>query len=174
MTHIYLVTGGERSGKSRYAQQLAMSLTENPVYIATARVWDKDFENRILRHQADRDERWTTLEIDKYISKSSLSNRVVVIDCVTLWLNNFFTDTSFQVEDSLKQAQEEFEKMSILGGTHIYVTNELGMGMHARSEAERKFVELQGWMNQYIAKKADDVIFMVSGISLHIKGATKI
>ncbi len=62
---IYLITGGQRSGKSSYAQKLALSLTDEPIYVATARVWDKDFEARVERHQEDRDDRWTTIEVEK-------------------------------------------------------------------------------------------------------------
>ena len=83
--HIVLVTGGQRSGKSGYAQKLALSLTANPVYLATSRVWDEEFRERVLRHQADRGPEWTNIEEEKYLSRHDLNGRVVVIDCVTLW-----------------------------------------------------------------------------------------
>ena len=167
---IYFITGGERSGKSRYAQELALSLSERPIYIATSRVLDKDFEKRVQRHIASRDERWTTIEEEKQLSKIDLKNRVGVIDCVTLWLTNFYTDTNFNVEESLEQAKEEFEKLTQADSTLIIISNELGMGVHAQTEMGRKFVELQGWMNQHIAAKANKVILMVSGIPVIIKG----
>ncbi len=167
---ITLITGGERSGKSRYAQELALSLSENPVYVATARKWDRDFEKRIQRHQNERDERWTSIEEEKQLSKINLKNKVVVIDCVTLWLTNFYIDTKHNVEESLKQAKEEFEKLAKVDCTLIIISNEIGMGVHAETEIGRKFVELQGWMNQHIAKNSDKVILMVSGIPVSIKG----
>ena len=166
---IYFITGGERSGKSRYAQQLALELSDRPNYIATSRVLDTDFEERVQRHKASRDERWTTFEEEKQLSKIDLKNKVAVIDCVTLWLTNFYTDTKFNVEESLKQAKEEFEKLALEDSTLIIISNELGMGVHAQTEMGRKFVELQGWMNQHIAAKANKVIFMVSGIPVKIK-----
>ena len=166
---IYFITGGERSGKSRYAQQLALELSDKPIYIATSRVLDKDFEERVRRHKSSRDERWTTFEEEKQLSKIDIRNKVAVIDCVTLWLTNFYTDTKFNVEESLKQAKEEFEKLTQQESTLIIISNELGMGVHAQTESGRKFVELQGWMNQHIAAKANKVILMVSGIPVTIK-----
>lgn len=65
---IYLITGGERSGKSSYAQNLALELSSSPIYVATARKWDEDFQNRIDRHQQERDERWTNIEEEKYLT----------------------------------------------------------------------------------------------------------
>lgn len=167
---IYLITGGERSGKSKYAQQLALKLSPKPVYIATARKWDEDFQKRIQRHQNERDSRWTSIEEEKHLSKIDLNNKVAVIDCVTLWLTNFYIDTKNNVDESLKQAGEEFNKLSKMDCTIIIITNEIGMGVHADTEVGRKFVELQGWMNQHIAAKADKVTLMVSGIPVQIKG----
>ena len=166
---IYYITGGERSGKSRYAQQLALRLSDRPIYIATARIWDKDFAERVRHHKNERDERWTTIEEEKHFSKIDLKNKVAVIDCVTLWLTNFFVDTKNNVEESLKQAKAEFDSLSISGGTIIIISNEIGMGVHAETPAGRKFVELQGWMNQYIAAKAHKATLMVSGLPVTLK-----
>ena len=164
------VTGGARSGKSRYAQQLALQLSNNPVYVATARHWDDDFEKRIQRHQSERDERWTSIEVEKHISGLSFSANVVVMDCVTLWLTNFFTDTKYDIDASLQQGKLEIDQLDTANNTFIIISNELGMGMHAETDIGRKFTDLQGWMNQYIAQKADKVVFMVSGIPMEIKG----
>lgn len=166
---IYYITGGERSGKSRYAQQLALELSGNPVYIATARNWDGDFQKRIERHQKERDERWTSIEEEKYLNKIDLKGKVAVVDCVTLWLTNFYVDTKYNVEESLKQAKAEFDKIAEIDCTVIIISNEIGMGVHAETEIGRKFVELQGWTNQYIAAKADKAVLMVSGIPVIIK-----
>ncbi|MBX7227905.1 MAG: bifunctional adenosylcobinamide kinase/adenosylcobinamide-phosphate guanylyltransferase [Chitinophagales bacterium] len=166
---IYFITGGERSGKSRYAQELAIKLTAMPIYLATSRKWDKDFEKRVQKHKDDRDERWTNIEEEKYLSKVDLMHHVAVIDCVTLWLTNFYVDTKYNVEESLEQAKEEFEKLARIDCTLIIISNEIGMGVHAETEIGRKFVELQGWMNQHIAKRANKVVLMVSGIPVNIK-----
>lgn len=166
---IIFITGGARSGKSRYAQQLALQLSNNPVYVATARHWDDDFEKRIQRHQSERDERWTSIEEEKHISGLSFAGKVVVMDCVTLWLTNFFTDTKYDIEASLKQGKQEIDRLDTANNTFIIISNELGMGMHAETEIGRKFTDLQGWMNQYIAQQANKVVFMVSGIAMTIK-----
>ncbi|MFH6969087.1 bifunctional adenosylcobinamide kinase/adenosylcobinamide-phosphate guanylyltransferase [Flavobacterium sp. FlaQc-28] len=168
---IYLITGGERSGKSGYAQSLALQLTDNPIYVATARKWDTDFQNRIDRHQKDRDERWTNIEEEKNLSKIDFSGKVALIDCVTLWLTNFFIDHKNDVHLSLEEAKKEFLLLAEQENTVlIIVTNEIGMGVHAATEIGRKFTELQGWMNQFLASKADEVVLMVSGIPVKIKG----
>jgi len=166
---MYFITGGERSGKSKYAQKLAQKLSEQPLYIATSRIWDEDLKKRIDHHKNERDDRWTTVEEEKYISKIDLKNKVAVIDCVTLWLTNFWIDTKYNLEESLKQAKEEFDKLSKIDCTLIIISNEIGMGIHADNEKGRKFVELQGWINQYIARKANKVTFMVSGLPVQIK-----
>jgi adenosylcobinamide kinase / adenosylcobinamide-phosphate guanylyltransferase len=166
---IYFISGGERSGKSRYAQRLALNLTDQPIYVATSRVWDKDFEKRVRRHKDERDERWISLEEEKHISQLDITGKVAVVDCITLWLTNFYVDTKYNAEESLKQAKDEFEKLRRIDCTLIIISNEIGMGVHAETETGRKFVELQGWMNQYIAEKADQAILMVSGIPVVIK-----
>jgi adenosylcobinamide kinase/adenosylcobinamide-phosphate guanylyltransferase len=166
---IYYITGGERSGKSRFAQQLALELTDTPIYIATSRIWDKDFRDRVQRHKNERDERWSNIEEEKELSKIHLKNKVAVIDCVTLWLTNYFVDTKNNVEESLNQAKTEFDKLSQVDATLIIISNEIGMGVHADTAIGRKFVELQGWMNQYIAAKANKAILMVSGLPVTIK-----
>jgi adenosylcobinamide kinase/adenosylcobinamide-phosphate guanylyltransferase len=168
---IYLITGGERSGKSGYAQELALQLTNTPMYVATARKWDEDFQNRIDRHQQERDERWTNIEKEKHLSEIDFSGKVALIDCVTLWLTNFFVDTKNDVALSLEEAKAEFLKIANQpDATLIIVTNEIGMGLHADTHVGRKFTELQGWMNQFLAKNADTVVLMVSGIPVTIKG----
>lgn len=167
---IIVVTGGQRSGKSGYASRLALSLAENPVYLATSRIWDDEFRLRVERHQRDRGSEWTNIEEEKYLSRHTLTGRVVVIDCVTLWGTNFFFDNNSDVELSLSQLKEEFGKFTQQEATFIFVTNELGMGGVAMDEVQRKFTDLQGWLNQYIASLADEVVLMVSGLPLRIKG----
>lgn len=166
---IYFITGGERSGKSRYAQQLALGLSAQPVYLATARKWDADFENRIKLHQQERDSRWINLEEEKYLSRLVLKHQAVVIDCVTLWLTNFYTDHQYNWEAALAEARTEFDLLVQQHADFIIISNEIGMGVHAATAIGRKFVELQGWMNQHIAARADQVFFMVSGIAMKVK-----
>ncbi|WP_062057876.1 bifunctional adenosylcobinamide kinase/adenosylcobinamide-phosphate guanylyltransferase [Aquimarina longa] len=171
---LYYITGGERSGKSNHAQNLALQLSDTPYYLATSRIWDANHQQRIDRHVAERDERWISIEEEKELSKVIPDNSVVVIDCVTLWLTNFFVDTKNDVELSLTQAKTEFDKLISINAIIIIISNEIGMGVHATTEVGRKFTELQGWMNQHIAKHADNAILMVSGIPVLIKGTTTV
>jgi len=166
---IYYISGGERSGKSSYAQKLAESLSETPIYLATSRIWDEDFKQRVDRHISDRDERWTTVEEEKWLSKVISEKQTVVIDCVTLWLTNFFVDTKYDIEKALEIAQEEINKLVEIDANIIIISNEIGMGLHANSESGRKFTQLQGWTNQHIAKLADKATFIVSGLPLTLK-----
>lgn len=169
MAHITLITGGARSGKSRYAETLALSLTENPVYMATSRVWDDEFRQRVLRHQADRGPQWVNIEEEKELSRHRLAGRVVLVDCVTLWCTNFFFDAQSDVEGMLATVKAEFDAFTNQDARFIFVTNEIGMGGVSDNDIQRKFTDLQGWVNQYIAAKADEVILMVSGIPVKIK-----
>ncbi|MFV0402709.1 MAG: bifunctional adenosylcobinamide kinase/adenosylcobinamide-phosphate guanylyltransferase [Bacteroides graminisolvens] len=169
MKQIILITGGARSGKSKHAEKLALTLSDNPVYLATARIWDDEFKQRVLRHQRDRGPEWTNLEEEKWLSSHSLTNRVVLIDCVTLWCTNFFFDLQADVDKALQAVKEEFDKLVSQEATFIFVTNEIGMGATSENEIQRKFTDLQGWVNQYIAARADKVVLMVSGIPVNVK-----
>lgn len=172
---ITLITGGERSGKSRFAQEMVMKETPTPVYLATARVWDDEFRLRIERHQRDRGEQWTTIEEEKFLSRHELAGRTVVIDCVTLWLTNFFCDAGNDcpLDDILREAREEFDRFTRHAAHYIFVSNEIGMGGVPIDPVQRRFTDLQGWMNQYIAARADEVVLMVSGIPVGVKGGRR-
>lgn len=169
MKKIILITGGQRSGKSRYAQEVALSLSDNPVYLATSRVWDEEHRIRIERHKTERGEEWTNIEEEKQLSKHDLSGRVVLIDCVTLWATNYFFDLQSDIEKSLSELKTEFDGFTRQDAQFIFVTNEIGMGEMSQNETQRKFADLQGWLNQYIASKADEVYLMVSGIPMKVK-----
>lgn len=166
---IILITGGQRSGKSSKAEQLALSLTDSPVYVATAHVWDDEFRERVRKHQAHRGPQWTNIEEEIHLSRHDLTGRVVVIDCVTLWLTNFFFANNSDVDKSLELAKAEFDAFTAHDATYIFVTNEIGSGGVSENAVQRRFTDLQGWMNQYVAQKADEVIMMVSGIEVKIK-----
>jgi adenosylcobinamide kinase/adenosylcobinamide-phosphate guanylyltransferase len=169
MKDLIFITGGARSGKSRYAQQLALEQSDRPLYVATARVWDDDFRQRVVRHRQDRDERWTSLEEEKHLSRLPLAGKTVVIDCVTLWITNFFSDLRYDIDACFSSCTAEIDALLELDANLIVISNEIGMGMHADTEVGRKFIDLQGWVNQYLAARANRVIFMVSGIPLTVK-----
>jgi len=188
MTRIILITGGQRSGKSSEAERMALSLSPRPVYMATAHAWDDEFRERIRRHQERRGPQWTNIEEERHLSRHDLSGRVVVVDCVTLWLTNLLYDScqaatgpdtaanapdsaasGINIDHTLKTAQEEFDRLTEQDATFIFVTNEIGSGGVSDNALQRQFTDLEGWMNQYIARRADEVILMVSGIAVKIK-----
>ncbi len=168
MGKIILITGGQRSGKSAQAERMALSMSDHPVYMATAHIWDEEFRQRVLRHQERRGPQWTNIEEERALSRHDVGGRVVLVDCVTLWLTNFFVENS-DAEQSLKLAKEEFDRLTGQEATFIFVTNEIGSGAVSEHAVQRRFTDLQGWMNQYIAQQADEVILMVSGIPVKIK-----
>ena len=169
MKKLILITGGQRSGKSNEAETMALSLSPNPVYLATAHIWDDEFRERVHKHQERRGPQWTNIEEEMELSRHDLSGRVVVIDCVTLWLTNFFFANDSDTNKSFELAKAEFDKFTLPDATYIFVTNEIGSGGVSENNIQRKFTDLEGWMNQYIASKADEVILMVSGMPVKIK-----
>lgn len=169
MSEIIFITGGQRSGKSRYAQSLTEKLSDHPIYVATARKWDEDFEKRIARHQANRGDQWQTIECEKELSTLDLENKTIMLDCITLWLTNIFHDNHYNLDDSLAWAKAEWDRFSHQNFRLIVVSNEIGMCLHAPDEVSRHFTDLQGWMNQYIAASATSVYTMISGIPLKLK-----
>lgn len=191
MKKIILVTGGQRSGKSTYAEKLALEMAagEQAVYMATSRIWDEEFAHRVQLHKERRGPQWINLEEEKYLGRHNVAGRVVLVDCVTLWSTNFFFDISDNplpdsnftmdaaqaqesasvVEQALQQIKGEFEKFTSQDATFIFVTNEIGLGGVSENKVQRQFTDLLGWLNQYIASKADEVVLMVSGIPVKIK-----
>ena len=174
MKKIILITGGQRSGKSEYAERLALSLSDNPVYLATAHVWDEEFRQRVLLHQERRGPQWTNIEEERLLSRHQLTGRVVLIDCLTLWLTNlWYADHGDGSDDpvapTLETAKAEFDRFTSQDATFIFVTNEIGYGGVSANTVQRRFTDLMGWMNQYVASQADEVILMVSGIPVKIK-----
>lgn len=166
---IIFITGGERSGKSSYAQSLALGKTDQPYYLATSKIWDDDFKERVTRHQQERDKRWTNIEEQFEISKVLPEEGVVVMDCVTLWLTNYFSKFKGDKNVIVEEAKKELTKLAGYKGTLIIISNELGMGLHASTKSGRDFVECQGWINQYIAGMSEEAYFMVSGLPLKVK-----
>lgn len=192
MRRIFLITGGERSGKSTYAEQLALQLSEHPVYMATARIWDEEFRQRVRIHRERRGPQWTNIEEEKHLSRHDLTGQTVLVDCITLWATNFFFDYKpqpdisashstetiesrqaqagiRQVEETLQILKEEFLRFTSQEATFIFVTNEIGMGGVSPNEVQRRFTDLLGWTNQFVAAQADEVYLLVSGIPMKIK-----
>lgn len=194
MNKIILITGGQRSGKSTYAEQMALSLSDHPVYVATAHIWDDEFRERVRKHQERRGPQWTNIEEERFLSNHDVKGRVVLIDCLTLWATNFFflAGDDANIYEVLEDIKAEFDRFTAnpptasplqtfpcdsqtVSTTHaasttfIFVTNEIGLGGVSANVVQRRFTDLLGWLNQYVASKANEVIMMVSGIPMKIK-----
>ena len=171
MKRIILITGGQRSGKSMHAEQLALQLSDRPVYMATAHIWDDEFRQRVQRHQERRGPEWTNVEEERWLSRHDVGGRTVLIDCLTLWATNFFFAAGDEADPAavLEEMKEEFDRFTAQDATFIFVTNEIGLGGTSANAVQRRFTDLLGWLNQYVAQKADEVTLLVSGIPVKIK-----
>lgn len=167
---IHLVTGGQRSGKSRFAEELALQKSENPIYLATSRVWDEEFAKRIEKHRQQRSDQWITIEEQMDIASLDFNGKVALLDCITLWLTNIFDGHSFDKELTLQYAKNQWDELIKREMELIVVGNEIGMGVIPMEKSTRSFVDLHGEMNQFIAQSANEVTLMVSGIPVKVKG----
>lgn len=168
---VTLITGGARSGKSRYALELA-SGAPNPVFVATASVMDKEMELRVAKHQEERMGRFVTLEEQSDLAgvfgRLPVGTGVVLVDCLTLWLNNLI-----YFNGERPQYAEVAALLEVLEAPPcpvILVTNELGLGIVPDNPLARFFRDLAGWVNQAVAARADLAVLMVSGLPLALKG----
>ena len=179
MGKIVLVTGGCRSGKSRWAQQMAEAAGLQRLYIATAPVLDAEMAERIARHRQERAQgKWTTCEETLDLVRAFGEHTgfdSVLCDCLTLWVNNLLhqaeqQEKTFGEDDMAQLAQEVVEVARQYPGTVHFVTNEVGLGIVPTDALSRCFRDLAGRCNQVMAAAADEVYFVVSGIPMQIKG----
>ena len=167
--NVIYISGGQRSGKSEFAEKLALGYSESPIYIATSRIWDAEHGERIKLHQERRKESWQNVEEEKWISAIKLEGGTALLDCITLWITNFFDDAQYKPDIALEEAKQEWDVFVQQEGTVIVVSNELGMGLHPMEKGGRDFLDLHGKINQYIAGMAQVAFFMVSGNPLKVK-----
>lgn len=188
-----LVTGGARSGKSRYAQELAKELSPEGrvLYVATAKVWDEEMAVRVRKHQESRPASWDTYEgyqdLGAVIAARGEQYETILVDCLTMLLNGrLFDEIGMQDPDTLtKQQKKELEEMAVkeaqaladgIQKAHchvILVTNEVGMGIVPDTVLGRLFRDMAGRANQILAGALSDVTLMVSGIPVYVKGGRK-
>lgn len=166
---IILITGGQRSGKSALSERLALQHSDHPVYIATAEALDEEFEKRVRLHRQRRGPQWTTIEERLDPASLGLSGRTVLLDCVTMWATNTFFANNDDVTAALDYLKDNFDRLVRLPGVYIFVSNEIGSGGTSANAMQRAFTDLQGWFNQYIAARADEVYLTVAGIPVKIK-----
>ncbi|WP_281615483.1 bifunctional adenosylcobinamide kinase/adenosylcobinamide-phosphate guanylyltransferase [Flammeovirga sp. SubArs3] len=167
--NIHLITGGQRSGKSAFAEQVTLGLTNTPIYLATSKKWDEEHNERITLHQARREECWTTVEEPIDIHQQDFSGQVVLLDCITLWLTNIFDEVSYDKEKALQKAKEIWNSLIQQDCTLVVVSNEIGLGGISMNKASRQFTDIHGLINQFIAKQAQKVTFVVSGLPMTVK-----
>ena len=176
---ITFILGGARSGKSQFAEQRVLMLAkqqQRPVhYIATATASDTEMQRRIDHHQQRRPDHWVLSEEPIHLTRAindTAHNAIVLVDCLTLWLNNLllqFDQERFLAEkqnllNSLKQIHCDGAKEIIL------VSNETGLGVVPLGELSRRFIDESGWLHQAIAQQSDNVIFTVAGLPQVLKG----
>ena len=170
---IEFIIGGCRSGKSRYALESANRYTPaNKTFVATCMPLDDEMRERIARHREERGSEWITveapIELPEAILENSPSNDVILIDCLTLWINNLLMasetmETVFEHADRLLKSLEQATCSVIL------VSNEVGTGIVPENRLARLFRDAAGFTNQRVAAHADRVFWMVAGIPVQVK-----
>ena len=166
-----MVLGGAASGKSAFAEQLVLRQPGRPVYIATAQAFDDEMADKIDIHRARRGADWTTIEepldLCVAIAGADAEDAVVLVDCLTLWLNNLMA-----ADRDVKAATAELvQAMRRARGKVVFVANELGLGIVPENAMARAFRNNHGALNQAVAAAADRVVFVAAGLPLVLKGA---
>lgn len=167
--HITLVLGGARSGKSRYAEGLVSATPPPWTYIATAQAFDDEMKLRLAHHRSRRDERWRTveepLELGPIIARHASEGGAVLIDCLTLWLSNILLNG----HDTERASAELIDALERVRGKIVIVSNEVGFGIVPDNRLAREFRDAQGWLNQAVARVADQVVLIAAGLPLTLK-----
>lgn len=184
-----LVTGGSRSGKSEYAEQLTMAMGSRYLYLATAKITDAEMARRVEKHRARRSASWTThegyTELEKVIADAAGKYDGMLLDSISTMVTNLLFDfignvdwDTFDFADVDYKAAETFitEQFEVLGRSAaklkvplVAVTDEIGMGVIPETVLGRAFRDILGLVNQRMASYADEVFFVVSGIPVKIK-----
>lgn len=186
MAKLILVTGGARSGKSSFAEKLCIDRNNNTAYIATSIPFDDELRDRVKKHKESRPQTWKTYEIYKdiysIIKDISKEHKTVILDCVTLLVNNLMFTSNNDIEKSSQEDINDLEKyikdqvqklIDEINKTDLYVvivTNELGMSVVPDNKLSRVYTDIVGRINQQIASQSDEVYLVVSSIHMKIKG----
>lgn len=189
MSHITLITGGARSGKSRFAELLAKQHS-SVIYVATAQVYDSEMELRVEKHRAQRPAHWQLVEepyhLAQVLRQYEHQADVMLIDCITLWLTNLILansqDLDWSAGDAMKKSDQELLERKVMAqvqeavqaaagmdGRLIFVSNEVGMGIVPDNPLSRLYRDLAGRANQMISQAADEVYLVVAGYPVEIK-----
>ncbi|WP_419725839.1 bifunctional adenosylcobinamide kinase/adenosylcobinamide-phosphate guanylyltransferase [Terrisporobacter petrolearius] len=185
MSNIILVTGGARSGKSSFAESLCIKQNNKTAYIATSVAFDDEMKNRVKKHQESRPISWKTYEIYKdiysIVKELNKNHDTVIMDCVTLMVNNLMFTHGIEVDEATSEELNELENyireqitklLEAVKKTNLYfviVTNEIGMGIVPENKLSRIYGDFVGRANQLIASYSNEVYFVVSGIPMKVK-----
>jgi adenosylcobinamide kinase/adenosylcobinamide-phosphate guanylyltransferase len=170
---VIFITGGCRSGKSRYALDYANRHFSKKLYLATCEVLDQEMAQRVENHKKMRGPEWQTveepLEVVEKVRRYGDEAEVVLLDCITLWLSNLLLkwDDDSKVTGEVDRLIETLKKSQT---SFLIVSNEVGMGIVPADPLSRRFRDLSGTANQRIAEVADTLILMVSGLPIFLKG----
>lgn len=170
---VILITGGCRSGKSRFALDYANRHYLKKVYLATCEPLDEEMVRRIELHRKARGQEWQTIEepiavVDR-VRQLGEKDQVILVDCITLWLSNLLMRWEDEAK-IMKEVEQFLETVHKHPSSFIFVSNEVGMGIVPVEPIARRFRDLAGTVNQRIGEVADTVVLMVSGIPLFLKG----
>jgi adenosylcobinamide kinase/adenosylcobinamide-phosphate guanylyltransferase len=168
---VILISGGARSGKSRYAEQRAVEMSAIPLYVATGEANDEEMAQRIAEHRKRRGKLWRTIEEPLELTEALLAQRgktdCALVDCLTLWISNLLI--RHDDKHASEKVEELIEKLPQLDFHLLFVTNEVGWGIVPDNPLARKFRDIAGWTNQRVAQAANEVILMVAGIPIIVK-----
>jgi adenosylcobinamide kinase/adenosylcobinamide-phosphate guanylyltransferase len=174
MSKIIFITGGARSGKSRFAEETAGKISDKVAYLATAEALDEEMKARIDHHKNRRPKTWLTLEepveVHKAIQNLNGSADVILFDCLTLWTSNLIHKFPKNAEyRALEMLEACFLKVKNSNQSLILVSNEVGMGIIPDNPLNRMFADVQGRINQFVSREAGEVYLMVAGIPVKVK-----
>ena len=178
-----LIIGGARSGKSNYAQELALKCPQPVLFVATAEANDEEMRQRIEEHKKVRPSTWRTLEVTTHIGNRICQEigemQTVIVDCVTLLVNNIFSryfnssmelgDATIVEKEVIAEISELVDCISQVDARFIIVTNEVGLGIVPAISMSRLYRDLLGRANQILAQHTDEVYLMVAGLPVKIK-----
>ena len=168
-----LVLGGARSGKSRFAERVALATGLTPVYVATAQAFDDEMAERIAQHKADRGPGWRTVDaprdLAETIGRETAPDHIVLVDCLTLWLTNVMLADETDHVAPRRAGDDLVASIAAARGPLVLVSNETGLGIVPENALARRFRDAQGRLNQAVAEQVAQVVFLAAGLPLVLK-----
>jgi adenosylcobinamide kinase/adenosylcobinamide-phosphate guanylyltransferase len=168
-----LIVGGAKSGKSSFALNVCNSLDRERVFLATAQAFDQEMGERIRRHQAERGSGWLTVEeplkVAETITAHDSEDTIILIDCLTLWLNNLYMEHGEDQEAIDEAVKNLARQLTDIHGAVVVVSNEVGMGIVPDNPLSRTYRDTAGYMNQRIARLSRKVVALLAGLPIVLK-----